>query len=69
MERFQALSMSLLKRIKTLWRLSACEIGTAKEDLPVGTKVSMIVEKPKRMAQIIKRESSSEKFLRENKNE
>ena len=58
----------ILKRIKNLWKLSEWEVDLP-ENLPVGTKVSMLMKEPVKMAEIIHRKNATEKFLEEVKEE
>jgi len=60
--------MNLIKRIKTLWRLSELE-ATYKDD-KITVDFNSLIEKEPRMATIIKRTSPTEDFLNNvNKNE
>jgi len=60
--------MNLIKRIKTLWRLSGLE-ATYKDD-KITVDFNSLIEKEPRMATIIKRTSPTEDFLNNvNKNE
>jgi len=58
--------MNLLKRLRNIWRLSEWEIDNHGRVTPVGTDISKIIETPPKMAQIIKRQSPAEKFLKNN---
>jgi len=61
--------MNLIKRIKTLWRLSGLE-ATYKDGDKITVDFNSLIEKEPRMATIIKRTSPTEDFLNNvNKNE
>lgn len=62
--------MNLIKRIKNIWRLSGLNVTYNEGKKVFSVESPALVEESKpRLAQIIKRKTPAEEFLKENNNE
>jgi hypothetical protein len=61
--------MNLIKRLKTLWALSSVNTDTVLPNVYKGKYETYSLDNKPRMAQIIKKNTPTEEFLKKNKNE